>query len=319
VKAVQYHRYGPPEVLQVVDIPEPVPAGDQAVVRVIASSVNPVDWHSIRGEPRFARVEMGLRHPKRAGIGADLAGIVESVGSGVTNVKRGDEVLGMSVATWAELAAVKAEGLVPKPTGASWQDAGAVGVAGLTALQGLRDKGGVGPGQRVLVAGAGGGVGHFAVQIAVALGAKVTASTSAANLEMVRSLGADEVVDYAAADATAEAGRYDLIFDAGGWLTLRQLGRGLRPQGVAVLAGAGPHPTLLHLASHFVAAGARTRFGERRYVSYLAHRKQADLQFLAELMASGNLRPVIDRTYPSRRSVQPWPTRRPGGRTARSR
>ena len=296
MKAVQYVRYGPPEVLELVDAPAPVPAEGQAVVRVIASSVNPVDWHSIRGEPLIARSQMGLRAPKSSGIGADLAGIVEQVGPGVTNVKPGDEVLGMSVRTWAELAAVKAEGLVLRPTNVGWEDAGVVGVAALTALQGLRDKGQLEPGQRVLVAGAGGGVGHFAVQIAKALGGHVTASTNAAHLAMVQGLGADEVIDYAVSDPTA-AGGFDVIFDAGGWLSLRQLRRGLRPGGRALMAGAGSHPNLAGIVGQLIAASLMSRVGTRRYVSYLAHRTHDDLQFLAGLLADGRLRPVIDRRY----------------------
>lgn len=298
MKAVQYHRYGPPEVLELVDdVPEPSPAEGQALVRVMASSVNPVDWHSIRGEPMLARVQTGLRRPKHGRVGADLAGVVLAVGPGVTTVKPGDEVFGMSIKTWAELVAVKAEGLVPKPASVSWEAAGCVGVAALTALQGMRTRGQLQPGQRVFVSGAGGGVGHFAVQIAKALGAAVTATTSAANLEMVRGLGAEEVLDYALGDPAAGRAGYDVVFDAGGWLTLGQNRRPLRPGGIAVLAGAGPHPNLAGIAGRLVEAQVRSRLDSRRYVSYLANRTPEDLEFLRSMLESGQLRPVIDRRY----------------------
>jgi NADPH:quinone reductase-like Zn-dependent oxidoreductase len=298
VKAVQFHRYGPPNVLEVIDIPAPTVGEGQALVRVVASSVNPVDWHTMRGQPFLVRLTSGLRRPKNPGLGADVAGVVEAVGPGVTNVKPGDEVLGMSIRTFAELVAIKAEGLVPKPPSVSFEQAGAIGVAALTALQGLRDKGHVGPGQRVLVSGAGGGVGHFAVQIAKALGAEVTATTSPEAMELVRSLGADEVVDYTKADATAAAGRFDVVFDAGGWLSLRQLRRALKPGGTAVLSGAGRNPTMIGIVANLVGGLVLSRATSKRFASFLANRTQADLITLRDMLESGQLRAVIDRRYP---------------------
>jgi NADPH:quinone reductase-like Zn-dependent oxidoreductase len=299
VQAVQFHRYGAPDVLEVVEVPPPSPGPGQALVRVMASSVNPVDWHTIRGEPLIARLPArALRRPKDPAVGADVAGVVEAVGEGVTSLRPGDEVFGMSVHTWAELVAVKAEGLVPKPAGLSWEEAGSVGVAALTALQGLRDKGRVGAGQRVLVSGAGGGVGHFAVQIAKALGAHVTATTSAANIEFVRSLGADVVLDYATTDPTRGHPGFDVSFDAGGWLSLRQQWRAIRPGGVAVLAGAGPRVNLPAIAGRILGARLLSAMGSRRLVVYLARRTQDDLQELRRLIELGQLRPAIERRYP---------------------
>jgi NADPH:quinone reductase-like Zn-dependent oxidoreductase len=299
VKAIQYHRYGPPEVLDLVaDAPDPVVGEGQVLVRVKASSVNPVDWHTMRGEPKVVRLQgRALRAPKDPFIGADLAGIVEAVGQDVTTVRPGDEVFGMSVHTWADLVAVKAEGLVAKPGHVSWEDAGVIGVAALTALQGLRDKGRVGPGMHVLVSGAAGGVGHFAVQIAKALGARVTATTSAANLEMVRSLGADDVLDYAATDATRGRPGFDVSFDAGGWLSLRQHRRALKPGGIAVLAGAGHAVNLAAIVGRLLAARLWSTLDTRTYTGYLAHRTQDDLQALRRMLEAGQVRPVIDRSY----------------------
>jgi NADPH:quinone reductase-like Zn-dependent oxidoreductase len=298
VKAVQFQRYGSPEVLELVDIPAPTIGDGQALVRVVASSVNPVDWHRMRGEPLLVRLTDGLRKPKDPGLGADVAGTVEAVGPGVTNVKPGDEVFGMGIRSFAELLAIKAEGLVPKPADVSFEQAGAVGVAALTALQGLRDRGEVRAGQRVLVSGAGGGVGHFAVQIAKALGAQVTATTGPATLDLVRSLGADEVVDYTKADATTPRGRYDVIFDASGWLSLGQHRRALKRGGTAVLAGAGRHPTIIALAARIVLAKLLTRMTPYRFESYLAHRTQDDLLVLRDMLEAGQIRAVIDRSYP---------------------
>ena len=298
MKAVQLLRYGPPESLAIVDdVPVPTPGAGQALVRVMTTSVNPADWHAIRGDPAFARLMSGLRRPKHPGIGADYAGVVEAVGPDVTNVAPGDEVLGLSIRTWAELVVVKADGIARKPAGLSWEDAGVIGVAALTALQGLRDKGHLAAGQRVLIAGAGGGVGHFAVQIAKALGAHVTATTGAAHLEMVRGLGADEVLDYATADPTRGRPGFDVIFDAGGWLSLRQHRRALRTGGRAVMAGAGAHVSLPAIAARFIAAKLLNRVGSRQYISYIANRTPESMATLQAMLEAGQLRPVIDRRY----------------------
>jgi NADPH:quinone reductase-like Zn-dependent oxidoreductase len=235
--------------------------------------------------------------PKNGGLGADVAGVVEAVGSGVTNLRPGDEVFGMGIRTWAELVVMKAEAVVPKPPAVSFEQAGAVGVAGITALQGLRDHGHLAADHHVLVHGAGGGVGSFAVQIAKALGAEVTAATSADKVEVVRSLGADSVIDYTANDPAAQRGRYDVIFNAGGWLSLLSERRLLKPGGTAVNAGAGPKITMAGILGGMGAAFALTRLDTRRYVSYYAHRTQEDLDVLRSMLEAGTIRTLVDRRY----------------------
>ena len=297
MKAILFRRYGSPDVIELADIPVPTPEADQVIVRVVSSSVNPVDWHRLRGQPFLVRLSEGLAKPRNEGLGADLAGVVEAVGSGVTNVRPGDEIFGMGSRTWAEQVAVKAEGVVLKPPSVPFEQAGAVGVAGVTALQGLRDHGHLAAGQRVLVHGAGGGVGSFAVQIAKALGAEVTAVTSADKVEVVRSLGADRVIDYAAPVPTLERERYDVIFNAGGWLSLLAERRLLKPGGTAVNAGAGRKITMAGILAGMGAGMALNRIGSRRYVSYLAHRTQEDLQVLRSMLEAGTIRTLVDRRY----------------------
>jgi NADPH:quinone reductase-like Zn-dependent oxidoreductase len=297
MKAIVFRRYGSPDVIELADIPVPTPEADQVIVRVVSSSVNPVDWHRLRGQPFLVRLSEGLTKPKNEGLGADLAGVVEAVGSRVTNVRPGDEIFGMGSRTWAEQVAVKAEGVVLKPASVSFEQAGAVGVAGITALKGLRDHGHLAAGHHILVHGAGGGVGSFAVQIAKALGADVTAATSADKVELVRSLGADRVIDYAVPDSTPERNRYDVIFNAGGWLSLLDERRLLKPGGTAVNAGAGSNVNMASILGGMAAAMALNRTGSRHYASYLAHRTQEDLQVLRSMLEAGTIRAVIDRRY----------------------
>jgi NADPH:quinone reductase-like Zn-dependent oxidoreductase len=298
MKALVQDRYGAPEVLSVRDLATPELKDGQVLVRVKAASVNALDWHMMRGEPFFLRlIGEGFRRPKTETRGADLAGVVDSIGRGVTRFKPGDEVFGSGIRTFAEYAAIREEGLVAKPSTVSFEQAGALGVAAFTALQGLRDKGGLQAGQRVLVHGAGGGVGTFAVQIAKALGAEVTAVCGPASVEVVRSIGADHVIDYTQTDFTRTGERYDVLLDVGGTKSLAACRRALTPNGRHVLVG-GPtgrwFGPLIGIAERYVV----NRFVGRKHVPFLAHRTQADLEFIRGLVEAGKVSPVIDRQYP---------------------
>src|SRR5688500_8092533 len=229
MKAIVFERYGSPDVVELQEIDTPAPKDDQVLVRVHAASVNPIDWHRLRGHPYFVRGSEGLTKPKNTGLGADFAGRVEAVGRDVTHVRPGDEVFGMSIRTLAEYVAVSGEGVVPKPANLTFEQAAAVPLAALTALQGLRDKGGIQAGQQVLVNGAAGGVGTCAVQVAKAFGAEVTAVCSTRNVERVGSLGADHVVDYTREDFTRGDTRYDLLLDVAGSRSWREYARVLAP------------------------------------------------------------------------------------------
>ena len=298
MKAIVFERYGGPDVLELRELETPVPADDQVLVRVRAASVNPVDWHRMRGEPYFLRMGEGRARPKNDGLGADVAGVVEAVGAEVTHVGPGDEVYGMSIRTLAEHVAASAEGIVPKPANLSFEQAAAVPVAAITALQGLRDKGGIQAGQRVLVNGASGGVGTFAVQIAKSFGAEVTGVTSTGNVELVRSLGADHVVDYTREDFTRSGERYDLVLDAVSNRSLRAFRRILKPDATLVLVGAGKGRSGGRPLLRVVRALLLRRFVSQKVVTFLAQRNRDDLLFLKELLESGKVTPVVDRTYP---------------------
>lgn len=297
MKAVVFQRYGSPDVLELKEIDKPVVNYDAVLIRVRATSVNPLDWHGMRGSPYIMRVSGGLSKPKENALGADVAGEVEAVGQSVTQVKPGDEVFGMSSRTWAEYARVSAEGIVPKPANLTFEQAAAVPVAATTALQGLRDRGRIQPGQKVLINGAAGGVGTFAVQIAKSFGAEVTGVCSARNLDMVRSIGADHAVDYTREDFTRAAERYDLVLDVAGSRSLSSTRRVLKPKGILVLAG-GTGGGLLGPLTRFVNGLVLTRFVSQEVVPFLAKRNRDDLMFLKELIEAGKVTPVIDRRYP---------------------
>jgi len=298
MKAIVYDRYGSPDVLELREIDTPVPKDDQVLVRVHAASVNPLDWHRLRGQPLFMRGSEGLARPKNTGLGADLAGRVEAVGNDVAEFQPGDEVFGMSIRTLAEYVAVSDEGVVRKPANLTFEEAAAVPVAAFTALQGLRDKGGIQPRQKVLINGAAGGVGTFAVQIAKSFGADVTGVCSTRNVELVRSIGADHVVDYTQEDFTRSGQRYDLILDAVGNRSLSALRRVLKPNGTLALAGAakgrsGGRPMLFLMRAVLMG-----RFVSQTVAPYLAKRSRDDLVLLKELIEAGKVTPVIDRSYP---------------------
>jgi NADPH:quinone reductase-like Zn-dependent oxidoreductase len=296
MKAIVFEQYGSPDRIRLRDVPVPEPANDEVLVRVRAASVNPVDWHRLRGEPFFMRFSEGLRRPQNTGLGADLAGTVAAVGAEVSAFRPGDEVFGMTIKALAEYAAVSAEGLVPKPGNLSFEQAAAVPLAGLTAAQALRGR--VEPGQRVLVNGASGGVGTFAVQIAKALGAEVTALCSAKNVELVRSLGADDVVDYTREDFTRREATYDLVVDAVMNRSLGALRRAAKPDGTIVLIGAAKGATGGGPMLRFVGALLARRFASQTVAVVQTQRSRDDLLFLAELIEAGKVTPVIDRTYP---------------------
>lgn len=301
MKAVVRDRYGPPDVLRLSDVPRPVAADDGVLVRIRAASVNAYDWHLLRGEPSLVRMMTGLGKPKRGGTGADLAGIVEAVGSGVARLRPGDEVYGHGEGSFAEYVAAKEAHLALKPSSLSFEEAAAVPMAGTSALQALRDKGRVQPGQRVLINGASGGVGTFAVQIARALGAEVTGVCSARNAELVRSLGASHVVDYAREDFTRSGVRYDVILDIADTHAISDYRRALTPNGTLVSLGAagGPGEQDGTAAIMFgtLKATVVSAFVRQHLRLFIAKSSYADLDVLRELIDAGKVRPVIDRRY----------------------
>ena len=297
MKAIVQDGYGSADVLQLREIEKPVVTEDGVLVRVRAASVNALDWHSVHGGKMIQAISTLMRQPEQPVRGVDVAGHVEAVGAGVTRFAPGDEVFGGAPAAFAEYAHAREGALVLKPRNMSFEQAAAVGVAGRTALQGLRDKAQVKPGQRVLICGAGGGVGTFAVQIAKALGAHVTAVTSTRNLDLVRSLGPDEVIDYTQGDFTRRGERYDVVFDVAANRSVSDLRRVLRPNGTLVLVGADNRGGLA-IFTRIVGAFARSRVLRQRVVFYVAKATQDDLVVLKELIEAGKVCPAIDRTYP---------------------
>jgi NADPH:quinone reductase-like Zn-dependent oxidoreductase len=296
MRAIVQDRYGSPDILRYDEIDTPALTADQVLVRVRASSVNAYDWHMLRGKPYVARVGEGLRRPKTSRVlGLDVAGIAEAVGANVTHVKPGDRVFGARSGAFAEM--VAGQTMITMPERLSFEHAAAVPIAGFTALQGLRDKGGIQAGQRVLINGAGGGVGTFAVQIAKAFGAEVTAVTSTGKLDLMRTLGADHVVDYTADDFTRAADRYHLILDTGGNRSLSRLRRALTATGRIVMVAPAPGDVLGPIA-RMAAAVITSRFSAQKAIGFLATANRDDLIVLRDLIEAGKLTPVIDRTYP---------------------
>ncbi|WP_103937541.1 NAD(P)-dependent alcohol dehydrogenase [Thermomonospora echinospora] len=301
MKAWSWDRYGPPDVLTLKDVAEPDIAPDQVLVRVRAASVNPYDWRHAGADPMLARLSIGLRRPKPGLIlGADLAGVVERVGEEVTGLQPGDEVFGeVSLGSFAEAVAVPQDRLAVKPARLTFEQAASVSMAAHTALQGLRDDGRISAGQRVLVNGASGGIGTFAVQLAKTFGAEVTGVCSTRNVELVRSLGADDVVDYTREDFTARQGRYDLLMDIVGDRSLAKLRRPLTSRGTLVLVGGiSARGGLLGPAAQMLRGALVSPFVRQRITGVRWNPNSADLQFLAGLMEKEQLTPVIDRTYP---------------------
>jgi NADPH:quinone reductase-like Zn-dependent oxidoreductase len=291
MKAFIYDRYGPPETLRIAEVDKPSPNADEVLVKVLAASVNAADWHVLRGKPLFSRATLGLLRPKHQILGVDVAGQVEAVGSGVTRFKAGDEIyanlLDHGYGGFAEYVSVPAGVGSVKPASLSFEEAAAVPMAAVTAFQGLRRHGALRPSQQVLINGATGGVGSFAIQLAKASGAVVTAVTSTGNLDLVRSLGADQVIDYTKEDFTRTGRRYDLILDTVGNRAVPDLRRALADGGKAAITGFTSVGKLL---------GVSLR-GGKDVVQVQAHVTAEDLEVLSELIAAGKLHPVIDRRY----------------------
>ena len=300
MKAIVRERYGPPDVLALRNVEIPAIDDDSILVRVRAAAINAYDWHMMRGRPSLVRIVAGLRKPKSSAMGVDVAGQVEAVGKNVTQFRPGDEVFGSRSGSLAEYVRGTSQSfLVPKPARLTFEQAAAVPMAGTTALQGLRDKGQIRPGQKVLINGASGGVGTFAVQIAKAFGAHVTAVCSTRNVEQARSLGADEVIDYTKEDFTRGGKRYDLILDvaASGPLSARR--RVLEPSGILVGVGsADSRYGMTSLLAGLVETAVLSRFGKQKMPFFLAKNSKEDLLVLTDLIEAGRVRPVIDRTYP---------------------
>lgn len=296
MRAVAQDVYGPASVLELREIERPTPAADEVLVRVHAAGVNPLDWHLMRGDPFLVRLMSGLRRPANSVRGADVAGVVEAVGSGVTRFAPGDAVFGVCTGAFAEYAIGSQDRLAHKPPSLAFHDAAAIPVAGVTALQGLFDHGSLQPGQSVLINGASGGVGTFAVQLAAAHGAEVTGVCSTRNVDLVRSLGADHVVDYTETDFAAGGERYDLVLDLVGNRSVSDLRRVLTPQGTLLLIGA-PEGLLGPLKT-FVPAVVLSPLVSQHIRTFMADVETESLESLLEYLEKGTVTPVIDRSYP---------------------
>jgi NADPH:quinone reductase-like Zn-dependent oxidoreductase len=298
MKAIVYHRYGSPDVLKCEEVENPTAGDDEVLIKVRAASVNPLDWRVMRGVPYIFRILFRLRKPRitqPGRPGRDVAGQVETVGRNVTQFKPGDEVFGWCHGAFAEYACASESALVTKPNNLTFEQAAAVSVAALTALQGLRDKGQIQPGQKVLINGAAGGVGTFAVQIAKSFGADVTGVCSTRNVEMVRSIGADRVIDYTQEDFTKSGQRYDLILDCVGNHSLSACRRVLNPNGICVIAGAPKEPRIF--LTRALTGPVLSRFVSQKFVMFIAKLRKEDLTIMHDLMKAGKVRPVIDKCY----------------------
>lgn len=298
MKAIVHERYGMPDVLELRDVDLPTITDEQVLLRVRASSVNPAEWYTVTG-PYFARLfGAGLRSPKSTKVGADVAGVVEAVGKDVTEFSPGDEVFGTSGGAWAEYAPAREVRLVRKPANISFEEAAAVPIAALTALQALRDNGRVQPGQKVLINGASGGVGTYAVQLAKALGADVTAVCSTRNVDLVRSLGADRVVDYTKEDFTQLGERHDVMLDIAGSRPFRKFRRVLTRDAIVVIVGAKfPSNKGIGPLSHILATRLASVGRSQTAKFFVAKINKEDMGFVAELLEAGKVRSVIDRSF----------------------
>jgi len=295
MKAIIYTAYGSTDVLKVAEVAEPTVGDDDVLVQIRAASVNPYDWHFMRGEPYFMRLMFGLRAPKVQRLGADYAGDVTAVGRNVGGIAAGDAVMGFHHGAFAEYACVKAAELAPKPTNLTFEEAATLPMAGLTALQGLRDEGKLQPGQRVLIIGASGGVGTFAVQIAKSVGAHVTGVCSPRNHEFVRALGADQVVDYANNELLETTVKYDLVLQLAGQLAASKCTHLLTPRGTLVLCSGDSDGRIIGPVSRILMALALSPFVSQRIRVLNTKRRGEDLRTLAQLVEAGSVKPVVDR------------------------
>jgi NADPH:quinone reductase-like Zn-dependent oxidoreductase len=296
MRSIVQDAYGPAEVLQLRDIDRPVPRNDEVLLRVHAAGVGPDVWHLMTGKPYMVRLAYGPRKPRNPVRGADAAGRVEAVGADVTRFKAGDEVYGITDGSFAEYARAKADKLAPKPRNLSFEQAAAVPVSGATALQALRDKARLRPGQKVLVIGASGGVGSFAVQLAAGYGAEVTGVCGPAAADLVRSLGATDVIDYTREEITDRPGRYDVILDIAGNRPVSLLRRALTPRGTLVIVGGEGGGSLLGVGRQ-LRAQLMSPFLRQKLGTLLAITRQQDLLTLNELLETGAITPIVDRTY----------------------
>ena len=294
MKAIVQEGYGSPDVLKLREIEKPAVGDDAVLVRVGAASVNAADWHLMRMLPHV--IGRLLRSGRSSVPGFDVAGQVEAVGRNATRFKTGDEVFGTGIGSFAEYVTTPEDRLAPKPRNLTFAQAAAIPIAGVTALQGLRDKAHVQPVQRVMIYGAGGGVGTFAVQVARSLGARVTAVTGTRNVDLVRSIGADEVIDYTQEDFTRRGQRYDVLFDIGANRSIADCRSVLVPNGTLVLAGAPKG--LWTMVSRLLKAQSLSRLGSQRITTFMARVRHEDLVVLKDLVEAGKLSPVIDRQYP---------------------
>ena len=302
MKAIAHVRYGRPQLLELGDADLPKPAGDEVLVRVRAASVNPVEWYAVTGFLP-ARFGNGLRRPKDRGVGADVAGVVEAAGKNVDDLRPADEVFGTASSSWAEYTTARPARLALKPANVSFEEAAAVPIAGITALQGLRDHGRIEPGQNVLVNGASGGVGTFAVQLAKGFGAEVTAVCSTTKVDLVRSLGADRVVDYTEEDFTELGQRHDLMLDIAGSRSFLACRRVLARDATVVVVGGRMTYRGLGPLPHIVATMLKAKGRSQKLKLFRADINTDDLEFLAELLQGGRLKAVVERTYPLERAA----------------
>lgn len=303
MKAIVHNRFGSPDVLRCEEIDKPAAGDNEVLIKVRAAAANPLDWKTLTGGPYLVRALLGLNKKKIRRMGVDVAGEVEAVGKNITRFKPGDEVFGTCREAFAEYARSSEAGsfmksaLAMKPEKVTFEQAASAPIAALTALQGLRDKGHIQPGHKVLINGAAGGVGTFAVQIAKAYGAEVTAVCSTGNVDLVRSLGADRIIDYTKEDFTQGSDRYDIIFDAVGNRSLSESRRVLTPRGICIMVGAPKDIRVRDILASLIKAMWLSQFGSQKLVTLLARSNEEDLRIIGELMASGKVTPVIDRRY----------------------